>query len=146
MTGLFLPELSEHGFVVEAEAGRLKKRAVDLVARSLANKLRRRARLEPTTPVRVRWFAHVDVDESAAPDQSLGADDDGPRMFVLQRDVDVTGVSGTGVVAEGIRFSDGRVAIRWVTGEHRSTVTWDDLTAVYAIHGHNGATSIEWLD
>ncbi len=68
------------------------------------------------------------------------------RGFVLQRDVDVSGVSGTGVVAEGVEFTDGRVAIRWIVGEHRSTVTWDSIDAVTAIHGHDGATQIRWVD
>jgi len=38
--------------------------------------------------------------------------DPGPRPFVLRRLVDETGVSGTGVVAEGVEFSDGTVALR----------------------------------
>lgn len=69
-----------------------------------------------------------------------------PRRFVLQRDVDVSGVSGTGVVAEGVVFSDGTAVIRWVAGEHRSTVVWPDLASVEAIHGHGGATRIAWID
>ena len=64
------------------------------------------------------------------------------RTFRLIRDVDVTGVSGTGVVAEGIEFTDGRCAIRWIVGEHRSTVAWDSITSVHAIHGHGGNTRI----
>lgn len=66
--------------------------------------------------------------------------------FVLCRDEDETGVSGTGMVAEGVVFSDGRVAVRWIVGEHRSTVTWDDIDAVKAIHGHGGRTRIVWID
>ncbi len=65
-----------------------------------------------------------------------------PAMFVLQRNEDPTGVSGTGIVAEGIRFSDGTVALRWVVGEHRSTVIWPNMAAVVAIHGHDGRTQI----
>lgn len=66
------------------------------------------------------------------------------RTFTLQRDVDVTGISGTGTVAEGIEFSNGKVAVQWVVGEHQSTVVWDNIAAVEAIHGHNGATRIVW--
>jgi hypothetical protein len=68
------------------------------------------------------------------------------RRFVLQRTKDVTGVSGTGIVAEGVRFSDHRVALRWVVGIHRSTVVWDSMAAVEAIHGHDGATQVVWVD
>jgi hypothetical protein len=68
------------------------------------------------------------------------------RRFVLQRDEDETGVSGVGQVAEGVEFTDGRVALRWIVGEHRSTVTWDNIDNVEAIHGHNGRTRIVWVD
>ena len=64
------------------------------------------------------------------------------RMFRLVREVDETGISGTGVVAEGIEFSDGRVALRWQTGDHNSTVIWDSIESVRAIHGHGGLTQV----
>lgn len=64
-----------------------------------------------------------------------------PEVFVLYREHDETGVSGTGVVAEGVTFSDGTVALRWVTG-HRSTVVWDSLEDAIAVHGHNGKTRV----
>lgn len=35
-----------------------------------------------------------------------------PRLFTLERTIDITGISGTGIVAEGIQFSDGTVAMR----------------------------------
>lgn len=76
------------------------------------------------------------------------------RCFVLIRDVDVTGLSGTGVVGEGIEFSDGTVAMRWlqdgVSDFHRergvrpTTVVHENITSVEALHGHGGATHIEW--
>lgn len=69
------------------------------------------------------------------------------RRFYLLRDVDETGISGTGKVAEGVQFSDGRVALRWVAhDEWRSTVIWDGIADVWAIHGHQGQTRIKWLD
>lgn len=68
------------------------------------------------------------------------------RRFHLHRDHDVSGVSGTGIVAEGVEFSDGTVVLRWLSGKHRSTVVWPDIAGVEAIHGHNGATRIVWLD
>jgi hypothetical protein len=68
------------------------------------------------------------------------------RTFTLERTEDVSGVSGVGTVAEGIEFSDGRVALRWIVGEHRSTVVWDSVESVEKIHGHGGATTIRWTD
>jgi hypothetical protein len=62
----------------------------------------------------------------------------------LHRDQDVTGVSGTGVVADGVEFDDGTVVIRW-RGERPSTVVWEDLSAAEAVHGHVGATRFVFL-
>lgn len=61
------------------------------------------------------------------------------QLFVLRRSADVSGVSGVGDVAEGVRWSDGSVTIRW-SGPRASTVVWDSLEDAMAIHGHQGAT------
>jgi hypothetical protein len=68
-----------------------------------------------------------------------------PRAFVLQRDEDVTGVSGTGVVAEGVAFSDGTVALRW-TSEWPTSVVFHErgIESVEAVHGHDGRTQVAW--
>jgi hypothetical protein len=68
-----------------------------------------------------------------------------PRRFHLQRDHDVTGVSGTGRVADGIAWSDGTVSVRWL-GDRPSTVFWDDLAHAVHVHGHGGHTRIVWDD
>lgn len=65
------------------------------------------------------------------------------QTFVLVRQVDETGVSGTGKVAEGAMFSDGTVAMRWLTTV-ASTTIYPDIAAVELIHGHDGSTKIEW--
>jgi hypothetical protein len=65
------------------------------------------------------------------------------RTGVLVRATDVSGISGTGKVAELVEFSDGVVAVRWL-GERQSTVIHESIENVEAIHGHNGATRIEW--
>lgn len=65
------------------------------------------------------------------------------RMFVLERLEDVSGISGTGTVAEGVEFSDGRAAVRWL-GATSSTELWDNIAAVEAIHGHGGKTVVQW--
>lgn len=69
------------------------------------------------------------------------------RRFQLERDVDVTGVSGVGVVAEGVEFTGGVVALRWTSDWPTSVVFHDrGMAAVEAIHGHSGATRIVFLD
>jgi hypothetical protein len=68
-----------------------------------------------------------------------------PRRFALVRHVDYTGVSGVGVVAYGIAFSDGHVALRWCSS-HPATSIWESLEHMLAVHGHGEATSIQWID
>lgn len=68
------------------------------------------------------------------------------RRFALVRDVDVSGVSGTGVVALGVVFPDGHAVMRWIVGEYQSTVTWESVGAIEAIHGHGGHTRLVWED
>lgn len=67
------------------------------------------------------------------------------RRFVLDRKRDVTGISGPGIVAEGVSFSDGSVAMRWLT-ETGSTEFWGSIEDCEQIHGHQGATVVQWLD
>lgn len=69
-----------------------------------------------------------------------------PRLFQLHRHGDVSGVSGVGVVAEGVEFSDGTVALRWLSAWPTSVVFHDrGIEAVEAIHGHGGQTEVVWL-
>jgi hypothetical protein len=68
------------------------------------------------------------------------------RTFRLERQVDVTGISGTGHVADGVLFEDdGTTVIHW-RGAHPSTVVWPDISHAMAIHGHGGATKFVWSD
>lgn len=67
------------------------------------------------------------------------------RRFFLQRDIDITGVSGTGRVAEGVVFSTGWVALTWLT-EVNSLVFYPAFANVEKIHGHGGSTVIVWED
>ena len=67
------------------------------------------------------------------------------RRFNLVRDRDVSGVSGCGIVAEGIRFSDGAVALRWPSTTP-STVLYGCIADVMAVHLHGGMTNLVWID
>ena len=71
----------------------------------------------------------------------------GPRRraatFQLIRDVDVSGVSGIGAVAEGVVFHDGQVALSWY-GPFHTTELLPNIGAVHAVHGHNGNTRVVW--
>lgn len=68
---------------------------------------------------------------------------EGPRLFRFVRDLDASGVSGTGHVADGVVWHDGTCSVRWRTAT-RSTTVYDSLADVEKIHGHGGATRIDW--
>jgi len=67
------------------------------------------------------------------------------RRFVLQRDKDATGVSGTGVVSEGVVFASGKCAMHWLT-QTSSIAIYDSIEELIGIHGHEGDTRIVWID
>lgn len=63
------------------------------------------------------------------------------RLFELHRIEDVSGVSGTGIVAQGVEFSDGTCALRWLT-DHASTAVYKDRKTLEKIHLHEGKTKL----
>jgi len=65
------------------------------------------------------------------------------KTFVLRRLVDVSGVSGTGIVAEGVMFHDGQCVLSWF-GKVHSLEFFLNADNILEIHGHHGLTSIEW--
>jgi hypothetical protein len=67
----------------------------------------------------------------------------GMRTFKLVRNEDQTGVSGTGVVAEGVVFSHGEVVLSWLT-KHRSIGVYPTLDELINIHGHEGRTVVQF--
>jgi len=68
------------------------------------------------------------------------------RRFYLVRNRDVTGKSGTGIIGEGIVWRGGSAALHWVT-DHETFVHWPGgIDAILAVHGHEGATVVRWLD
>jgi hypothetical protein len=70
---------------------------------------------------------------------------DAVKRFELVRHEDITGVTGTGVVAEGVQWSNGQVTVCW-RGEHSSIVIWPSMEDAMAIHGYDGATEAVWRD
>lgn len=71
------------------------------------------------------------------------------KYFVLEREDDETGISGTGIIAEGIIWSDGTVAYRWLTDIATTTIA-DNIETIKHLHGHDGKTKIRilqsWID
>lgn len=83
--------------------------------------------------------------EGAATEERAAQARTAARVFRLQRDRDISGVSGTGIVADGCQWPDGTVTIRW-RGDRPSTVNWDSIEHAEAVHGHGGATRIVMAD
>ena len=67
------------------------------------------------------------------------------RLFELHRDVDSSGVSGTGVVAQGVEFDNGQCAMSWLS-QWQSVALYPDITVLENIHGHNGNTRVVWVE
>lgn len=60
---------------------------------------------------------------------------EGMRRFVMHREFDVSGVSGTGMVLEGVLFSTGVVVIHWLTPPPRGSISvFDSIEQFLAIH------------
>lgn len=67
------------------------------------------------------------------------------RRFVLNRNDDESGNSGTGVVAVGTQYPNGKVSLTWLS--HMGTMAWyDTIEIVKGLHGHGGKTEVIWLD
>lgn len=71
------------------------------------------------------------------------------KRFILYRERDATGVSGTGVVATGVVWPDGHAALRWKADDRdaaSSTSVWSSVADLLRVHGHGGLSKIFYLD
>ena len=68
------------------------------------------------------------------------------RRFKLHRKVDISGVSGTGDVAEGCQFWNGLCVLFWYDPAHGSTNFYKSIEDVIFVHGHSGNSEIIFLD
>ena len=67
------------------------------------------------------------------------------RRFKLIRNIDDSGVSGTGQIGEGVRFKNGEVAMHWLT-RFDSIEIHPSIEQLVEVHGHGGHTVVEWED
>jgi hypothetical protein len=67
------------------------------------------------------------------------------KRFHLVRNEDETGISGTGVVTDGIEFDDGSVVMKWNT-DTTSLALYKSMEDVITIHGHGGKTVVQYTD
>lgn len=66
------------------------------------------------------------------------------KLFHLVRMKDVSGVSGTGVVAIGTEYPNGKCTISWLH-EVSCIGVYDSMSQLVAIHGHEGATTVIYI-
>lgn len=76
------------------------------------------------------------------------------RTFHIDRNDDVSGTSGEGIVAEGVEFSDGSVMLHWFNDENDNVDTTSDgfsfkpgpdgIGDTREVHGHGGRMAIVW--
>lgn len=67
------------------------------------------------------------------------------QRFYLERTVDPAGISGLGKIAEGVVFPNGKVVMRWLT-QFSSICIYESVGDVLSIHGHNGTTTLVFID
>lgn len=65
-----------------------------------------------------------------------------PGLYWWVRDVDETGMSGTGRVAQVAVFEDGSAVLRWLKARNSagvaSTVLYETVEQLVHVHGHGG--------
>lgn len=67
------------------------------------------------------------------------------KPFYLLRHEDANGISGTGVVALGSQFPNGKIVFQWVT--YRSSMEiYESMENLVEIHGHEGRTEVIFGD
>ncbi len=64
------------------------------------------------------------------------------KLFRVVREEDVSGVSGTGHVADAVEFDNGWVAISWRT-DVNSVGIYRSMEDAERIHGHDGRTRFD---
>lgn len=66
---------------------------------------------------------------------------DKPKLYKLVRHKDVSGVSGTGLVAWATEYPNGWCTVAWeINSKCPSVVVYQSLAHAIAIHGHSGST------
>lgn len=67
------------------------------------------------------------------------------RLFVLERTEDESGVSGVGIVAEGVEFTNGTCSLSWLTNAHLVGV-YPNIKELERIHGHGGKAKVVFIN
>jgi len=93
----------------------------------------------------VQGLTHHDTGFDSLDVRPVGTEPVRARRFVLEREEDETGLSGTGTVAWGVVFPDGAAVTRW-NAPIAQTCVWRSVDDIEYVHGHLGKTKIVYLD
>lgn len=66
------------------------------------------------------------------------------KNFLLVRNEDETGVSGVGIVAEGVILPSGKAIIEWLVSPYSMGV-YGSLEELIYVHGHHGKTFVKFV-
>lgn len=91
----------------------------------------------------IAWYRTVLVDAPSYLDALTRRRTTVVRRGRLVRSVDVTGVSGTGHVADLEQLADGRVVVAW-RGETPTVTVHASWSSVERVHLHGGASRVGW--
>ena len=67
------------------------------------------------------------------------------RRFFLVRDIDESGCSGTGLVAQGLEFDSGRAVMEWLVPPCSINI-FDTVEELVSVHGHSGKSRVQFVD
>ncbi len=67
------------------------------------------------------------------------------RRFFLVRDVDETGCSGTGLVAQGLELDSGRAVMEWLVPPCSINI-FGSVEELITVHGHSGKSKVQFID
>ena len=67
------------------------------------------------------------------------------RRFYFKRTTDVSGVSGTGRVLDGVQLPSGKIVVEWRPPTHTISF-FNSIHDFEAIHCHEGKGVVIWID
>jgi hypothetical protein len=67
------------------------------------------------------------------------------RRFFLVREIDESGCSGTGIVAQGMEFDSGRAVMEWLVPPCSLNI-FASVDELVSVHGHCGKSKVQFID
>jgi hypothetical protein len=66
------------------------------------------------------------------------------KQFYLLRKEDVSGVSGEGIIAQGVILHSGQVVMEWLTA-NGSIAIYKSIDEIQVLHAHGGKTEVVYI-